>query len=133
MKYMPSVRRAPGIERRKDARLAVSRAALDVLEPGVREEMHREFAAFLDAAILGRNRRLADPFLQPRDRFVDLPRDGVVNRRKAGGAGRACGHQPGGARGGACDEIASVESGHGSSEDDEATRTCSVVRFARNV
>ncbi len=72
-----------GIERREHAGLAVGGAALDVLESRIGEHPHCELAAFLDAAVLRGDRRLADPFLQACDGLVVAALDFLVNGSQA--------------------------------------------------
>ena len=109
MKY--SAERAPraGIERREDARLTVGRPLLDVLKAGVAQHAHRQVAAFRHTAILGGDRRLTYPLLQPLHGFVvallDLLVDRRAIRRGACPCGREyCARRQGGAKeGSACD------------------------------
>ena len=62
--------RRAGVERREDAGLAVGRYFGDLPESGVAQQPHRELAPLVHAAVLGRDRRLADPFLQALHRLV---------------------------------------------------------------
>ena len=58
------------VERREDPRLTVAGDLRDLLKSGVAEHPHRQIAAFVHPAILGGDRRLFDPFLQPLHRFI---------------------------------------------------------------
>jgi hypothetical protein len=78
--------RRAGVERREHARVAVGRDALDLAEAGVAQHPHQEVAALGDAAVLGGDRRLANPLLQASDALGVALRDLVVDR--LGGDGR---------------------------------------------
>ena len=58
------------VECREDARLAVRRDARGVIETSVAQQADGEIAAFGNAAILRRDGRLVDPFLEPPNGIV---------------------------------------------------------------
>jgi hypothetical protein len=80
-----------GVECREDAGLAVGRPLLDVLEPGIAQHAHREIAALAHPAILGSDRRLTDPRLQPLHGFIVTLLDLLVDRRAVRCRARASG------------------------------------------
>jgi hypothetical protein len=86
-----------GVERCEDAGLAVGGPLLDVLKARVAQHAHRQVAPFRDTAILRRDRRLANPRLQPLHGFVvtllDLLVDRSPIRRGCGFSG--CEHRTG--------------------------------------
>jgi len=54
----------------EDARLTVGRNFRDLAETGVTQHVHGEIAALVHPAVLGGNRRLANPLLQAQHGFV---------------------------------------------------------------
>jgi hypothetical protein len=60
-----------------------------LVESGIAEESHLEFAAFPHAAIFRSDRRLVDPLLEPANRFVVLFLDFSLDELEIRGVGRS--------------------------------------------
>ena len=85
----PEGARGAGVERGENAGLAIGGDFRRSLEAGLAQHAHGQVAAFVHAAVLGGNRRLANPRLQALHRFVMALLDFLLNGRKIGiGAGR---------------------------------------------
>jgi hypothetical protein len=74
-----------GIERREDARMAIGRDALGLLEPRVGREFRHQCTALFHAEVLGGNRGLVDPLAQPVDRLGVTPLDLAIDVVAPGG------------------------------------------------
>ena len=86
--------RCAGIQYRENAGLPIRIDALHAIESGFAQIAHGEIAALRHAAILSRDRRLADPLLQPRHRFVVMLFDfGVYGLQLGSIRGRGGSHR----------------------------------------
>ena len=114
--------RSAGVERGEDTGLAVGGNFRDAVEAGVAQHAHGEVAAFVHAAVLGGNRRLANPLLQALHGFVVALFDFLLHGGEIGNVGgreRGSGEgERGGAGGGGLKKGSSVhgreDNGNGS-------------------
>ena len=101
-----------GVERGEDTGLSVGGNFCNAVESGVAQHAHGEVAAFVHAAVLGGNRRLANPLLQTDHGFVvaflDFFLDGAQVRAGIGSERVAGKSKSGGAGGSGLKESASV-------------------------
>ena len=68
--------------------MAAGRNLRDRIETRVPKHAHQQVAAFVHTAILGRNRGLANPVLEPPDSFIVAPGDLGFERFPIDGIGR---------------------------------------------